>query len=285
MKLFAPIIILLLAQSSLFAQVDVDSNKVDLRLNIAPGESYAYTTSTKQQLKQEIMGRTLEMNHEFSADYKYSVENHDNESIKIKTTYERIQLAVDSPEEQIIYDSQLENSDVRLSALNDLIDKPFYIFMDKNGKVVKVSGYEQLTKNIKAGKLISQFLTDSTLINSLNMDIYAGKPVSMGESWNKVTELNVSNMKLQNNVVYTLEGTSEDLVWLNVSGTVSGDSANGNIEVDLEGTQTGTIETDLTTGMISSGDITMEMNATLKSLDFEIPMKMTSETRISGRKL
>src|SRR5690606_24443671 len=229
-------------------QVVVDSNKVDLRLNISPGEMYAYSTSTKQQLTQEIMGRSLEMNHEFSADYKYTVESHDDESIKIKTTYERIQLAVDFPEEQIVYDSQLEDSDARLTALNELIDKPFYIFMDSNGKVVKVLGYEQLTKNLKVSKLISQFLTDSTLMNSLNMDIYPGKPVSMGESWDKATEINVSNMKLQNNLIYTLEGTSEDLVWLNVTGTVSGDNDNGNLEIELQGTQAGTIETDLITG-------------------------------------
>jgi len=285
MKLFTPILFLLVLNSNLFAQVATDSNKVDLHVNVLPGETYRYSTSTRQNMVQEIMGGTMEINQEFAAEYNYLIESVGEKSIKIKATVEKMQLHIDAPDEQIEFDSEQEGSDARFSKLNDLIGKSFYIFMNTDGKVFKVSGFEELSKDLKLGTFVTQLLTDSSLLNSLNMDIYPGQPVEMGESWNKTNSIDVANLKLQSNLTYTLEGVSEDLVWLDVNGDVSGSSNNENVEMNLKGTQTGTIETILNSGMISSGDLKMEIEATIKSLDIEIPMKLTSETKISGTKL
>src|SRR5690606_8161916 len=121
--------------SNLFAQNLEDSNKIDLHVNLVAGDTYFYTTSTKQNIIQEVMGETIEINQEFTTDFKYFVESNNNNSIKIKATYERIDLLIDSPEDQIDYSSSREDSDSRFSMLNNLIGKSFYIFMNTTGKV------------------------------------------------------------------------------------------------------------------------------------------------------
>src|SRR5690606_15997963 len=141
MKLIFSFFLLFIINSNLFAQSLEDSTKIDLHVNLIPGETYSYSTSSKQSIIQEILGEKIEINQEFVTDYKYLVESNDGNSIKIKATYERIDLFIDSPEDQIEYSSLQNDSDSRFSMLNSLIGKSFHIFMNANGKVYEVTGF------------------------------------------------------------------------------------------------------------------------------------------------
>lgn len=283
---FVIVVALLLSFSSnnLLAQ-DIDSPKLDLHLNLTPGDSYLYSVSINQKMVQEIIGEQLEMNQKLNTDYKYTVESNDGESIKIKASCEKMQLTVDYPGDQIEYNSELKGSDSRFSDLDNLIGKPFYIFMDTKGNIYKTEGFKELGDGLQSNEFVKQLFTDSALINSLNMNIYPTEPISVGTSWNKVAYIDLMNVKLQNNLSYTLEGTSEDLAWINVNGDITGLANNSDLKLNLKGTQTGTIETDLESGLISNGNIQMEIEANIQSLDLVSPMKLSSETNISSRKL
>src|SRR5690606_1188222 len=191
--------------SNSFAQIAGDSTKIDLHVNLTPGEIYSYSTSSKQSITQEILGEKVEVNQEFVTDYKYLIESNDSNSIKLKATYERIELFIDSPQDQIEYSSSQDNSDSRFSMLNSLIGNSFYIFMNSNGKVYEVTGINELTKDLDLGKFAQQLLTDSALLISLNMDIYPDDAIIMGESWNKTNTVEIANLKLKSDLTYTLE--------------------------------------------------------------------------------
>src|SRR3546814_5994266 len=114
------------------------------------------------------------------------------------------------------------------------------------------------------------------------MNIYPTEPISIGTSWNKVAYIDLMNVKLQNNLSYTLEGTSEDLAWINVNGDITGLANNSDLKLNLKGTQTGTIETDLESGLISNGSIQMEIEASIESIDMVSPMKDRKSTRLNS---
>lgn len=285
MKFVIVVALLLSFSSNNLSAQDIDSPKLDLHLNLTPGDSYLYSVSINQKMVQEIIGEQLEMNQKLNTDYKYTVESNDGESIKIKASCEKMQLTVDYPGDQIEYDSELKGSDSRFSGLDNLIGKPFYLFLDTKGNIYKTEGFKELGDGLKSNEFVKQLFTDSALINSLNMNIYPTEPISIGTSWNKLAYIDLMNVKLQNNLSYTLEGTSEDLAWINVNGDITGLANNSDLKLDLKGTQTGTIETDLKSGLISNGNIQMEIEANIQSLDLVSPMKLSSETNISSRKL
>jgi len=285
MKFIIAVALLLSFSSNNLSAQDIDSSELDLHLNLAAGDSYLYSVSVDQKMVQEIIGEQLEMNQKLNTDYKYTVESNDGESIKIKASCERMQLTVDYPGDQIEYDSELKGSDSRFSGLDNLIGKPFYLFLDNKGNIYKTEGFKELGAGLKANEVVKQIFTDSALINSLNMDIYPDSPVSIGTSWNKIAHIDLMNVKLQNNLSYTLEGTSEDIAWVNVNGDITGMADNSDFKMDLKGSQTGTIETDLKSGLISSGNIQTEIEANIQSLDLVSPMKLSSETTITSRKL
>lgn len=270
--------------SNLSAQ-DIDSPKLDLHLNLLPGDSYLYSVDVDQKMTQDFLGEQLEMNQKLSTDYKYTVESNNGDSIKIKASCERMQLIVDYPGDQIEYNSELKGSDGRFSSLDNLIGKSFYLYLDTKGNIYKTEGFEELGSELKSNEFVKQIFTDTALINSLNMDIHPTGPVAMGESWNKTVQINLMNLKLQNNLNYTLEGTSEDIAWINVKGEITGLVDNSDLEMDLKGSQSGTIETDLKSGLISYGEMQTEIEANVQSLGMTSPMKLSTETKISSIKL
>src|SRR5690606_134664 len=153
------------------------------------------------------------------------------------------------------------------SQLDNMIGKPFYLFLDSKGTIYKTEGFEELGDEFKSNEIVKDLFTDSALINSLHMDIYPAYPISVGTSWNKLTHLNLMNAKLKNNLSYTLEGTSEDIAWINVKGDITGLVDNSYLKMDLKGIQSGTLETDLKSGLISDGNIQMDIEANIQSLD------------------
>lgn len=297
MRLFIIFSLLFLGfKGDILAQVDPDSvavsedlpqsaNKIDLHLNLSAGDTYSYTTDYNQHIVQEIMGSSIEIRQQMTTDYRYQVESNDGDEIKIKATYERLQIQFEAPQGNFVFDSDNPQTDDKFTKLSNMIDKPFYIYMNSKGKVTKVENYNQIIEGMELDANVKGLLTDSALMNSVEMNIYAPHPVSMGDSWNKIRSYALGNLQLKSNLTYTLEGMSEDFAWLNVSGQISAIGTDEAYEMEFSGTQSGTLETDINTGMISSGDINMEIDAVIKSQGFEVPMKMRTNIRMSGTKL
>lgn len=297
MRLFIAFSLLFLGfNGNTFAQVDQDSipvtenlsqpaNKIDLHLNLSVGDRYLYTTDYTQNIVQEIMGSSIEIRQQMKTDFKYEVESTTREEIKIKATYERLQVNLEAPQGGFNFDSDSQQEEEKLEKLRSIIGKPFYIYMNSEGKVTNIDDYEQLLEGLELDNSINEILTDSMLVNSVDMHIYASEPVAMGESWNKVRSFGLGNLQLQSDLIYTLEGVSEDLAWLNVSGDISAVGTGEAYDMEFSGKQEGTLETDINSGMISSGDINMNIDATIKSQGFEVPMKINANVKMSGTKL
>lgn len=259
--------------------------KIDLHLNLSTGDQYRYTTDYNQNIVQEIMGSSVEIRQEMTIDYHYEVESNTGDEIKIKAKYERLHINFEAPQGSFLFDSEESTQDEKLAKLNSIIGKPFYIYMNNEGKVTRVEDYEKLWDGLEMDNTIKNIFSDSMLMNSVDMNFYAPDPVGMGDSWNKSRSYNMGNLQLKSDLIYTLEGISEDLTWLNVDGNISALGSEEAYDMEFTGKQTGTLETDINTGMVSSGDIQMEIDAVIKSHGFEVPMKMNATISMSGTKL
>jgi len=287
MKILSSFFLFIAFSLTSFAQVTEDAGseqKVDLHLNLQAGDQYLYSVGMNQQIVQEVMGQSISIDQRMTTDYAYNVLSNDGKLIKIEVAYKRIQMNFDMPQNQIAYDSDLPGTG-NLSALDGLIDKPFTVFMTPEGNVSKVEGYSEMISGLTLSDEIKGMLSDSSLVQSLDMNIYAGRPVAMGESWNISKTMDISPVLMTSDLTYTLEGSSEDLAWINVNGEISAVSKEADYDLELSGKQEGTMETDIRTGMVSSGQIGMDIDAKLIAQGFEIPMTMKMEVTISGRKL
>ena len=287
MKILSSFFLFIAFSLTSFAQVTEDAGseqKVDLHLNLQAGDQYLYSVGMNQQIVQEVMGQSISIDQRMTTDYAYNVLSNDGKLIKIEVAYKRIQMNFDMPQNQIAYDSDLPGTG-NSSALDGLIDKPFTVFMTPEGNVSKVEGYSEMISGLTLSDEIKGMLSDSSLVQSLDMNIYAGRPVAMGESWNISKTMDISPVLMTSDLTYTLEGSSEDLAWINVNGEISAVSKEADYDLELSGKQEGTMETDIRTGMVSSGQIGMDIDAKLIAQGFEIPMTMKMEVTISGRKL
>lgn len=286
MKILSSFLLFMALSLPSIAQVtegEGNDSTVNLQLNLQAGDQYLYSVGMKQQIAQEVMGQSITIDQQITTDYAYKVLNNDGKLMKIEVTYQRIQVNMDMPQKQIAYDSD-SPGEGELAAVDALIGKPFLIYMTPQGDVTRVEGYDELIGGLASAEMEGMF-SDSSLMQSLDMNIFAGKPVAMGESWNIAKTMQMSTLTLQSDLTYTLEGSSEDLAWINVNGTISAVSSQNEYDMELSGTQEGTLETDIRTGMVSSGQLQLDIDAKIVAQGFEIPMNLQMEVTMSGKKL
>jgi hypothetical protein len=286
MKILSSFLLFMALSLPSIAQVtngEGDDSTVNLQLSLQAGDQYLYSVGMKQQIAQEVMGQSITIDQQITTDYAYKVLSNDGKLMKIEVTYQRILVNMDLPQKQIVYDSD-SPGEGELAAVNALIGKPFHIYMTPQGDVTRVEGYDELTGGLPSAEMEAMF-SDSSLMQSLDMNIYAGKPVGMGESWNIAKTMQMSTLTLQSDLTYTLEGSSEDLAWINVNGNISAVSNQDEYDMELSGTQEGTLETDIRTGMVSSGQLQLDIDAKIVAQGFEIPMNLQMEVTMSGKKL
>jgi hypothetical protein len=289
---FAPFISLATQDSIPEYKVD----KISLKINLEPNSSYRFTSSNSQNIVQELMGNTLEINQKILATYIFEIEDNSGGEMRIKALYERLALDMNMPQGKVTIDTDLENNDEdhspELQKFSSMIKKTFYISLTSEGKVNKIEGIDEL---IKLGEnnnnpFVQEFLNEKNLVSAFenSFNIFSKDSISMGETWNRSRSQSMSNLfDLNIEDSFTLEGLSEDLAWINTESQIKGAASENSLFDDLtmEGTQTGTIEVDRRSGLILFSEIQQELQGLIKMQGMEIPMKASSTHTHTGEKL
>src|SRR5690606_31413975 len=96
------------------------------------------------------------------------------------------------------------------------------------------------------------------------------------------------NMALQS--TYTLKSVSHNQANIDVQSNIqlsplSNSSSPVSMEFHLQGTQQGNMQTDVLTGLVANGTIHQDISGEIVAQGMKIPMHITSEISITGKKL
>ncbi len=273
---------------SLIAQDSVSENNaeaISLKINLKTNNSYRYLTKYARVITQEMMGNSMEINQETNIGYRFEVVSNLGEEIRIKTYFEEIGLVLETPEGRIAIDSKSDNSSKFSPALN----KPFYISITAQGKVIKIEGIEEIYRNFKDSDEVPlrEFFTEKSVTELIesSFNIFPADSINMGDRWGTVHSQSLSNqLDIIFDRTFTLNGLSEDMAWLTVENKIKS-SASETLAFEAEHsdtTQEGIIEIDRDSGIILFSDIKQEFRGLLKSNGMEIPVKISSEINLKG---
>lgn len=272
----------LIAQDSI---PEADIEKFSLKLNLKPNSAYRYIAKDSRGVIQEMMERVMKVNIETTVTYQLEVESNTNNEIKVKASFEEIDLNWELPQETSNIDPRSDNS----LELSQVLNKPFYITLTAQGKVINSEGLEELRRSYvdTGGVLLKDFLTEKNMTdffeNSFN--IFPLEPVQMGGSWNVVQRQSLNDqVDLAFDKTFILDGLSEDMAWLTVENIVkTSASEDFTLELDASDTkQEGIIEIDKDSGLILFSDIKQEFQGILKSNGMEVPVKILLESSLKG---
>ncbi len=122
-----------------------------------------------------------------------------------------------------------------------------------------------------------------------SFDMYPGKVVKVGESWNKHTTMGVSGFNINMENTYTLKSITAGKATVGVVSEMKLPATDMNqggmhMKMEMTGKQDGTMEIDVATGQIISGKTHQVINGKINVGGQEMPMDMAGDILISSKK-
>jgi hypothetical protein len=252
----------------------------DLKLQLKTGDHFRYEMSTIQRMNQTLMGKKMNIDQEMLFVFDYDVLLSNGQSTDMKVTYHRIRMKQKSDAGTVELDTDsAELSNPVYKDLLKLKGKTFQISVNSKGEITKLSGMEFLGGNS---------MSDSSLKSMLEMSfkLYPDHPVKPGDQWNiEMTNDLGGVMKMKLNNTYELIQVEKELAEIKCQSSISSEKGNTQqMEMELSGTQEGTMQMELVTGMVRSLKMKQKMSGRLKASNMDIPMEIESDVELKGSK-
>lgn len=263
---------------------------VDIRLNFKPGEKFLYSTKVDQKI--ESMG-TISQSMLMEMIYAYTGDEGGDKKLSI--TYDRLVMNTVSPMGGVDYDSRSPKPrEKSMGMMDSLIGKSFTITVAPDGEIKKVEGMADLIKAMstsEAGDAAASAFSDTTvrLMMQNSFDIYPGKPVKTGDTWVKKSQMGFSTIKVDVENTYTLKSVNGNNATIGVTSvlTLPKTTMGPGGTLEMNGTQKGTVDVDISTGQMISGKTTQDIkgNMTVEGMQQPIPMNIKGDITITSKKL
>ena len=275
---------------------------VDLKLNLQKGKTYTYTMKTNMNMDMEVMGKPMNTTGNIDFGFRMNVEDVDAQNnYRIATTYDAIRFKMNAMGMDMGYDSKNVGDTTRENMVNGMMrkvfggmmGKTFKITMSPKGEVLKIEGLKELVESMEANievseqmktamhKQMSESFSEDQIKQSFAQafSIYPDKPVKVGDSWNKNLDRDMSQVKMSQNLTFTVKEINSSAVVLELTGKIASsmgkDSTAPAMKMDLSGDEKGTMQMDRNTGMISQGDIDMDMKMSAMGKPMTMKVKTT----------
>lgn len=263
---------------------------INLKFNFQKGSKYKYVVKNSQMIKESIMGQSMEVNQDMDMTSSYEVSAAEGDNKKLTVTYDKIAMKQKNAMAgmDMNYDSDdKEHSNPMLSTLGDMLHKPFSMTVTDKGEVVAVDGFDKLMP--ASGKAI---MSDSAIRDMMQQAfyIYPQKPVKPGDTWTNsyAMSLQVMKMKTENN--FKLVSVNNGIAHVEMNSTISTAPGTGgpemkDVKMELNGTQTGSMDIDINTGMLISSKLKQQITGNIETQGMKMPMSISTDVNVAGTKV
>ncbi len=277
-----------------------NQQQIVLKFNLQPGDKYLFSSAMNQNIVQDMMGQQMNTTQNMVSDYLYDIQSIENGITTINVTFSTIKMDMDiAGMQRVSYDSNDPDAATsELKALSNLVGQSFLMQVDATGSVQKIDGLAEIIASVdgQQAEMLKQSFGDSSMIQNMNqlINIYPNKNVGPGDSWIKTFSGPIAGiMQSEASSTFSLAEIEGDLAILNTDGQMSFSKIEGlganpmlqGAEFNLTGTQTGTLEVDIKSGLPVSTKLKQNITGDIDVQGFQIPMTIVSEMTITGKKL
>jgi Family of unknown function (DUF6263) len=244
-------------------------DSVLLKFNFRKGKVYDYVLNFDVNSEREGKKR----NNTMKWNYNMEVVDEKKNIRTIKTTYKRIEMAMDlfgtgqktefSSEKEVDPMNFLEFPSKMFAALKG---KSFMMQVNEKGEIISVSGLDKIGEALVSAvnlpdemkqKMLQgfkgQFSEDAVKqMFSQSFNIFPNKFVSIGDSWQKRTASSAP-IDLEATTTYTVKNIKNNLIYLTSNSKLRGDN-------NSTGTETGKLIVDAKTGLVTEASFEQKLN-------------------------
>lgn len=292
-KLLVPVVILFVLAACKTGE------KLALKLNYEKGKKYYYTSVNAQEVEQTVMGKTIKSKTTTTTGYLWEVKDIDKEgNFLVTITYDKVETKKEG-----------EGADTP-SPLKDDFMKGFTFDMvvTPKGKVKEIKGMEKMMEmamnaampdsvaNDPSSKamlepmkeMLKKQFSDESMSSLMEQmtDYFPEGEVAVGDKWEKVVNMvTLMPMKITSN--YTVKDIKDGVAIIDVESKVEpgqGEALMG-MKVTLNGTQKGTMQINVKTGIIVKSDMDQTMDGTVGMMGMSFPMKISGKMTIEAKEV
>lgn len=274
--------------------------QVLLKFNLQPGASYLFSSTMEQNIGQTLMGQQMTTIQRIVSDYLYDVRSVENGITTINVTFSAIKMDMDiAGMQSVSFDS--ENPDAatgELKALSNLVGKSFLMQVDESGRVGKIEGLAEMFASVggREAEMLRQSFGDSSMMQNMNqvINIYPNRNVAIGDHWAKTFSGPIAGfLQSEASSTFSLTGINGNSAILETAGRMNFSKLEGpgvnpmlaGAEFNLNGTQTGTLEVDIKSGLPVSVRLRQDIEGDIDVQGMLIPTTIASDITITGKKL
>lgn len=278
----------------------------ELNLTFSPEVSKKYEMSMNyvQDMDMDAMGK---MKNTIVMTYDLFIKEKDkDQNTIILTTFKKVGFDTKSPQGNISYDSDVKTeptdmgSAMMANIFGSMIGQSFSMTVDKAGNVTEVTGMEAIFTNmIKSMGLDTipggeqsiagfkeQFSDEQFKKNfGESFNILPKKEVKIGDTWDITTSSDMMGIEMNSKNTYTLKEVKDNIAVVDLVSDFNADKKEGEEGMKMDGTQTGTLKIDITTGMTIESNVTQTINSSQKMMGQEVPMKINGTVKITSKEI
>jgi hypothetical protein len=284
------------------------SDSYNLQFNPVAGSRYEVRMTTNSVTSQDLGAQKMEIKTLTELIMLYEVQNgsNTNDSTKIiKVTFKSMKNTQGSNGQSFVTDTNNpDTSNPASRMMNAMMGAEFIVTINKQGDVKNITGKDALVSRIVeaagvndsmmqeqmvAG--IQNFMSDEILKNMMEQSfkIFPATKVKKGDTW-KSNMVITKPMPMNIQTTFKLKEVKGKEAIIDLSSIVSpgtgGMQMMGiNVETELGGSQTGSMQVDIETGMALSTDISQNISGKMKAMGEEMPMTIQSVITMKSTKL
>jgi len=286
--------------------------KHHLELHLEQGQVYSQMTHARMQMVQKVMGQEMNIDIEIDGSMAFEVMEVQDDQYQMEAWYESLDMGMDIRMGEMQMNSDGDEMGVMMSQLlKSMTGIRFHLGMNKLGRVSEVRGVSEILDKVMAqiedvpetqlSQIRQQMETsfsDKALVGSIQAvtAVFPRQAVRVGDSWEVNTSLQ-SGFAMDMQSTYVLEAAEKDHYLLRGTSSlksVAGDEyqqVNGmDMRYDMAGSSSAEIKLDPQTGWVLNAQMAQELKGMVQIKaneqipdGFELPMSISSDTRISGQ--
>jgi hypothetical protein len=280
-------------------------NAIKLEYFFKVGDEYVMTQSTRQTLKQMIMGTEQKGENEYTGEMRLKVAQVTSDGAKMEVQFIKLKSRSMTIMGEMLMNSEGSDEQVQNKMLKSMMNKPFTVTLNKSGEVLSVEGAEKLWSDLeslnmddqstaKAKQILEQFMDNSALKSNIEQSMvhYSKDKVKEGDKWNSINEFPMEfPIKADNSwsLISLGSGTAKvnaDGIFTTIDKEKTIDLPNGiKAKVDLSGAQQLKSTVDVKTGWATDLQIHSELKGKMILLaggmlpeNMDVPMEIITDT-------
>ena len=285
---------------------------VVLQLDLEEGAVYRIRTLTTQDMSQSFEGQTFEIGQIMGFEYMYTVTSREPDgSAWVDVSYTRAIFESETPLGTESYDSADSSGQIPEGAegFAAVVGTGFSMKIGSDGEILEIEGLDEMLDQILSGlnlpdaemrqafeltlrqQYSEQAMKDQ--LGNLLFDFPEGS-LQVGDSWSSTQESNVM-LPIIAETTYTLLDFDENMALIEVRSEIRTGEGEGGMDFGLfafdftiSGTQTGTIQVDLNTGLANSviDQILLgEMTMLIEGEEVNVPLNINQTVQVESAQL